>query len=1611
MQCKVTLLDDTLFECELDKHAKGQELLTKVCDHVNLLEKDYFGLAIWETPTSKTWLEPVKEIRKQVSGGVYEFTFNVKFYPPDPAQLTEDLTRYFLCLQLRKDILLGVLPCSFVTLSLLGSYTAQSELGEYDPEVHGTDYVKDLNLAPGQSKELEEKVMELHRTYRSMSPAQADLLFLENAKKLAMYGVDLHQAKDLDGVDITLGVCSSGLMVYKDKLRINRFPWPKVLKISYKRSSFFIKIRASEQEQYESTIGFKLPNYKASKKLWKVCVEHHTFFRVPSVEPPSSRRFLVLGSKFRYSGRTQAQTRQASSMIDRPAPRFTRSASKRLSRNLDGAGDETLQFLQQLSESCRSETDDRSFSGQPSVEFPARGESEQTVTWQGTIDGGSQIISEQQQQYLKEGEWSDLLYRQPAVATVETFDFVEHQAKPSSGYSSSPDPLHKPAPYQQDDWFLYFGRFLSESEENILSSRKIQSQIRLEELVTSVVKQEETTEQVIERLQKSVALIDTLTEIEDLEGKLRKVRDLEERLQEAGEVSERIQRIIEEQLGQEEVERLRAEEGDLDQVVLQRFMKTIETDEDEVDELEEQIKAVFLKGLVPEEENELNQLDGSLRTKVREIQKEWQEDVQQKFESSDVSGATSVVIMQKVEHRDGKRVMIVDESGKSNGMLEKQTEREVTERLHFGNPVEEENEDEWYLLFYRPPVFSPSDESTYLRSVVKRQVGEEEIQEQPWILQQPALVERVDDWFVLLAGPPTETKYVEPVAMKEVQMDEGQFVSVVEVSEDYKAEIEERQMIQETQRETWIEPVMINEAQMDEGQFVPVAEVSEDYKVVVEETQITQEALRCLKEIQSVTERDDDWFVLLDVPSRQTTYIKPVSLPGGVSKSQIERVPAVDQGDKRVEIFVEDTERKQIPRQAEDDWFSLLDLPDRGTSLLQPASMPEYVQILPKEKKATVTVSEAVERTREVVVVVKETVTQKRDKTPPEQITLYPVSNRDDDWYLLLDIPSKVESYIPPVSVPEPAKISPVVPIEAKRVEQRLYPISPQPFQPLPETDDWLMLFDIVGDKPVIVPTAAPAEAVQKMEKTFEVEAKTTEIAAHKEVKTTEIRTYEEVIISATSGQEGTRSPKIRPSQPPPLSNMEDDDWVVLLDITQEKPIPDAPVAEVQRVVKTPVPSEPKPKFVKEDQRPPAVTVINLPQPTYEGDDWFELLDVAPKVSVAVEQSDFPVPEARTAKTFVATEKRSQQRVTIVDETWQKKEVVKERQPQIEVEDDWFVLLYPDLKTSVAAPESLRVRSEVRVPSAVATKRVEISEKEPQFEMRILEERRPVIHTDVTDDWFVLLDFDAKESVVSTQRGTRPVSAPVFSQAALADAGIPMAPFDQPQTSTPIKTSRLEERKLEVTVEAAEPSKIEAVSEVKSAVSREQRDVDSSLISTINGYIQHESESERTIEEGVQMRKKRAKKIEGDSIYIRHSLLMLEEFEKPQEDLLRHHASISELKRNFMEAVPEPRQSEWDKRLSTHSPFRTVGINGQPLPSADGMTDDGTDEDKDSSFSTSKTVTSETSSGTTVTTTTTHISKVVKSGSSETRMEKRIVITADSDVDQEKEKHGGASAL
>ncbi|XP_034553554.1 titin-like [Notolabrus celidotus] len=2018
MQCKVTLLDDTQFECELDKHAKGQELLTKVCDHVNLLERDYFGLCNLDNPANKIWVEATKEIRKQVPGAVYEFAFSVKFYPPDPAQLTEDLTRYFLCLQLRKDIMHGVLPCSFVTLSLLGSYTAQSELGEYDPETHGPDYVKELSLAPGQSKELEDKVMELHRTYRSMSPAQADMLFLENAKKLAMYGVDLHQAKDLDGVDITLGVCSSGLMVYKDKLRINRFPWPKVLKISYKRSSFFIKIRPSEQEQYESTIGFKLPNYKASKKLWKVCVEHHTFFRVPTVEPPSSRRFLVLGSKFRYSGRTQAQTRQASSMIDRPAPRFTRSASKRLSRNLDGAGDETLQLLQQLPASTRSQVDDwllmlTSDQPQPSTEFSAGGESEQTsiqsweegqsvhtvrVTRQDTETDAqtfteTELLSDEQQQWGKDDSWSSLLNRHPPFPFVPPFDFVKQPAKLSLAKRSSMDRLSQPITAQQDDWFVYFDQLLSlslpEPVDKTFSSLA-QSELQEEDEHVMYVSEEDlSNEETIQRLQEMVVLVDRLTEAEVLESKLREVRGLEERLKEVDEMSVRLQEVIEEELGREEVEKLRKEFEDLEQeevrvegvtktVVTKSVRRIVEDKDEEVDELEEQIKEVFLKGLLPEEEEgevkqktkieviemsqidddnlgeklqliekelkdesrgpvtrqettfeimemtkldedlgeklqqtdkewqdesgvtvtrqvttteivEMTKLDDSLGEKLQLIEKEWKDesgvavkrqettleivrksqldkDLSEKLQGKDkewkdelevaetkeetqieviemsqldqdlseklqqvekewkvdlgLADPTPVVAYQKVERRIKKRVTIVEERDLKQGDmkavmserrwgkidLEETTEKRVTERLQAEEEREVADKDVWFILFERPPytavvkpqvvtveharmdeaeylttmtemttleektVISTLEEKTELKTlqteiiVEEREVKEEEAWHAPVVPLPQTIRQRDDDWFALLAVIPRETPYVPPVTVKgKEELAAESFVSVV--------------------------------------QTAAVEEISE---VVSEERKITEEALSDLQVIpqQPVRDRDDDWFVLLDVLPRETSYVPPAAVTEQVEVSpegrvSVVEITTVERRERRLEVVVEEVEvteaqsEKQVVtlpqtvRLIEDDWFLLLEGLTKEPSYVPPVTTEEYVQVYPEESISTGVETVTVESRK--MVVVEETVVWREDQKLPKQIiseqkTFEPVRQRDDDWFLLLDVVPKEATYVPPVSLAVPSQIQyprvqPQIEVISteRKLQQVVYEqIRPQPSQLQPERDDdWFALLDAVREEAVIAPAVTPVKIVLDVRELLEVE-----------VKTTETTTWKKTIISVESRQDETRPSEIRPSQMALSTEREGgDDWFVLFDGIREKPVFIPPVSVVERFVEVVAATEPKPKLYMEEERPAVKMVEIEPQrQRLVDDDWFVLLDVAEKATVAVEERVRMPPEVRPAQVLAGKEQRAQKRVVIVEERWQQERVVQERpRPAVrEVEDDWFIFLDVATKQSVPVPERIQFPAEVRAPPAAAKTRIAVSEMRPQFQERILAERRPVTCTHINDDWFVLLDVDRKESVVITQRG-RPVSAPVFSQAALAEAGIPMAPFDQPQTSTPIKTGRLEERKLEVTVEAVEPSKIDAV--VEPAVWRNQREVDSSLITIINGDIQHESEAMSS--EVVRLRKKRAKKIEGDSIYIRHSLLMLEEFDKPQEDLLKHHASISELKRNFMEAVPEQRPSEWDKRLSTHSPFRTLGVNGQPLSGADGTVcvsllcngsesktthtetsssssegfsgkpsptvshksepdkvkelhsapleeestdqdevvvfetsllpiveveraqlspsldpsckalddilleggsnpevlegsggivgssqasyfrsdgpqvvhcfqpplvqtqtvtitavcnslssgisttevpvvptktfiyesskeeDDGMDEKDSTTMSSSKTVSSGTSSGTTVTTTTTHISKVVKSGSSETRVEKRIVITADSDMDQEKEKAGGASAL
>ncbi|CAH8655920.1 unnamed protein product [Schistosoma bovis] len=328
----VIMLDGEELVFQLSRDDIGQVLFDQVCQNLDLYEADYFGLTFVSNKIRTWfWLDLQTKIGKQLRDNEQRlFYFQVKFYPPEPSLLQEELTRYQLTLQIRQDIYTGKLPCSWVTQALLGSFMVQAELGDFDPDKHiGLDYLNEFEFVPSPTPQLLKKIVELHKTHTGMKPNEADIKYLETAKRLELYGVDLHPAKDTENVDIYIGVGFHGVVIYRDRLRIGRFAWPKVLRISYKKNNFYLKIRPDYSEPVEAIVGFRLLNPHLANRLWKAAVEHHAFFRLK--ETPAPKRPLstpsLSKSQFRYTGRTFFQYRTTN--IDRPHPRFNRSMLKR----------------------------------------------------------------------------------------------------------------------------------------------------------------------------------------------------------------------------------------------------------------------------------------------------------------------------------------------------------------------------------------------------------------------------------------------------------------------------------------------------------------------------------------------------------------------------------------------------------------------------------------------------------------------------------------------------------------------------------------------------------------------------------------------------------------------------------------------------------------------------------------------------------------------------------------------------------------------------------------------------------------------------------------------------------------------------------------------------------------------------------------------------------------------------------------------------------------------------------------------------------------------------------------------------------------------------------
>ncbi|XP_024142835.1 tyrosine-protein phosphatase non-receptor type 4 [Oryzias melastigma] len=342
--CNVLLLDNSVQAFKVSKADHGQVLLDAVFKHLELTERDYFGLHVADDASdAPRWLDPNKPIRKQLKrGSPHNLSFRVKFFVTDPNKLQEEYTRYQYFLQIKQDVLTGRLPCPNNTAALLASYAVQSELGDYNEAEHSSGYLSDFCFIPTPPQDFHKEVSKHHQQHSGLSPAQAEFNYLNTARTLELYGVELHYARDQRNAEILIGVMSAGVVVYQNRVRKNFFQWLKIVKISFKSKQFFIQLRREATETRETLLGFNMVNYRACKNLWKACVEHHTFFRLEQPIPPQKNFFahyFSLGSKYRYCGRTEVQSVQygkEKAVKDRV---FARSPSKPLARKLMGGTD------------------------------------------------------------------------------------------------------------------------------------------------------------------------------------------------------------------------------------------------------------------------------------------------------------------------------------------------------------------------------------------------------------------------------------------------------------------------------------------------------------------------------------------------------------------------------------------------------------------------------------------------------------------------------------------------------------------------------------------------------------------------------------------------------------------------------------------------------------------------------------------------------------------------------------------------------------------------------------------------------------------------------------------------------------------------------------------------------------------------------------------------------------------------------------------------------------------------------------------------------------------------------------------------------------------------
>ncbi|XP_076868823.1 protein 4.1b [Brachyhypopomus gauderio] len=1443
-RCRVTLLDDTYIERYLEKGAVGQVLFDKVCEHLSLLERDYFGLALWCSPDTKEWLDLSKEVYKQITGHDATFTFNVKFYPPDPSILAEDITRYLLCLQLRMDIMTSRLPCPSDVLAELGSYTVQSELGEYDADLHGQGYLSNIPLSPHQSPELQDAVMELHRSHNSMTPAEADKLFLQKASSLPMYGVDRHPAKDASGEEVILGVCADGLNMYEGETQTDSFLWPRVLQMSYKRSRFLLRI-LQEEDDSESTIIFKLPNYRACKRLWKTALEHHAFFRNHR-QDRSFPSLLHVGSKFRFHGNTHTECLEASSNIKRPPLHVTRSAIKRKAKE---------SMLETLKRPNRTELDDwfqvldvdqsqprfgleTSDADQPSMVYTSIGSKTYRQTHSVTsMDAKSRAYEEGEEP--EEEAWPQQLdmkilrsaesqgLKQPVD---DWFDLLDPRASKSSLQSSQP-------------W-----KQRQELEKNLWEEGTSEESVKIVKMMKEVQYRRDGSEglEVETRLKRADFAGESL---EMSTGEKQPMVKIMEVIDQMG--GARLQNVV---IHKQRTQEVQGYDGQPQDIFTERKIKV---------EIIEGKQELLVGGQVVSEETIEGFEKNVLEVENTEQRLQDVEDLKVRLQEGEIL----VQKQQQAEQEQGQRRQGDDwhilmnprplaagakmEVSVQRGELQRWVE-EPLQSLHAPPPIH--TEDDWHVLLDLPPRtpqeswFKPSASLQPSQMWDQRQELEKNEWEEGTSEESVKVIKMMKEVRYRRDGPEgseVETRLKRAdFAGESLEMSTGEKQPVVKVME---GELEEQKEFE------WRQDLLVGGQAVSEetieGLQKKILEVEsieqrlqdlEGLKVRLHEVEILEQKLQEAEQERSQRKQTDDWHILMN-PKRLAAGAK---MEVSVQRGELQR-------------WVEEPLQRPHappPIHTEDDWHVLLDLPPRSPqeSWFKPsADVGRPVVPMVIEGRKWEEERRWQEERREDSQV--KDIFQVKESLPPTtagQREAQPQREVKDDWFVHLHRSGAVIAPPVAVMVTDEDSVAKKSMAEEERRQRQVVVVEQPESQTLlrqqraatPQReshDDW---FTLLHASPVESGAYEDAGGVRTQQRV-------TIVTKQVSVKAREVTIDEKATIIREKPLKVEEAEK----NIPVVLREVDDSWFVLFHWTpfERRSVGTVKLSSTWLLEESRAREVQEKRLREEERRKKETRALQqrAEEPPREvADDWFVLMETSP-IGVGADRR--------------ATE----------EQTWKERAMEKEKKRVMEEER----------KTRVMEEQKKRVMEEERKTRVMEEQHKRVMEEERR--------KRAALSTwEEKDDWFKLL------SVSPQQPALKLPSVPVISPVPVAvPKPRPLPPADQPMTSTP-------------TAPFTRPTY------------QEER--------TKRLDITQESEVET---ESVLIRERKSKRIEGETIFIRHSILMLEDFDVTPEVVLRHHASIRELKRLFLEDVPVYGPTEWDKRLSTHSPVKIPKVTNGDL--------------------------------------------------------------------------------